>query len=360
MIKKRLTLVLLSLLLLAGGVGMLAGRHTVSASERRRLTQWPSVSWSSLLSGSFMSQADKASADQFPLRDSFRRVKALYHMGILREADNNGIYVVDGSASKLDYPLSEASLRHAIGRMENIVDTYLTGTEVQCYYSVIPDKNYFLGNARGYPVMDYEALLERLSGSLPMTYLDIFPLLSGQDYYRTDPHWRQECLVPVARALTEGMGGSFDDAFDTVTLGGFSGAYAGQSALPLAKDDMCYLMSDALSSCSAYDPVSGAEIPIYDPEKRESRDPYDLFLGGAIPLVIIENPNGPKGRELVLFRDSFGSSLAPLLAGNYSKITLVDLRYLDSKLLSQYVAFSNQDVLFLYSTLLLNSSQSLK
>ena len=76
--------------------------------------------------------------------------------------------------------------------------------------------------------------------------------------------------------------------------------------------------------------------------------------------MVLENPNGPAGRELVLFRDSFGSSLAPLLAASYSKITLVDLRYMDSSLLGDYVTFSHQDVLFLYSTLLLNSSQSLR
>ena len=74
----------------------------------------------------------------------------------------------------------------------------------------------------------------------------------------------------------------------------------------------------------------------------------------------MENPKGPAGKELVLFRDSFDSSLAPLQLDGYSKITLVDLRYVFSHTLGQYVDFTDQDVLFLYSSLLLNNSLALK
>ena len=53
-----------------------------------------------------------------------------------------------------------------------------------------------------------------------------------------------------------------------------------------------------------------------------------FFLGGSKSLISIENPNAKTDRELVMFRDSFGSSIAPLLAEDYAKITLVDIRYL--------------------------------
>ena len=59
-------------------------------------------------------------------------------------------------------------------------------------------------------------------------------------------------------------------------------------------------------------------------------DPYDIYLGGATALIQIDNPSGPKGRELVIFRDSFGSSLAPLLIDSYSRITIIDMRYIAS------------------------------
>ena len=61
-----------------------------------------------------------------------------------------------------------------------------------------------------------------------------------------------------------------------------------------------------------------------------------------------------------MFRDSFGSSLAPLLAGSYRKITLIDLQYISSDLLESYVCFQEQDVLFLYSALIWNQSGTIR
>ena len=85
-----------------------------------------------------------------------------------------------------------------------------------------------------------------------------------------------------------------------------------------------------------------------------------MYLSGARSLLTIENPNAATGRELILFRDSFGSSIAPLLVSDYAKVTLVDLRYIQSDYLGQFLTFSGQDVLFLYSTLVLNSSAAIK
>ena len=65
-------------------------------------------------------------------------------------------------------------------------------------------------------------------------------------------------------------------------------------------------------------------------------------------------------KELILFRDSFGSSIAPLLVEGYSKITIVDIRYVQSEYLGNFIKFEDQDVLFLYSTMLLNNSLALR
>lgn len=89
-------------------------------------------------------------------------------------------------------------------------------------------------------------------------------------------------------------------------------------------------------------------------------DGYDVFCAGAQSVVTIESPLAKTDRELILFRDSFGSSLAPLFLEGYRRVTLVDLRYLSSSLLEQFVDFHGQDVLFLYSTSLLNSGMLLK
>ena len=99
---------------------------------------------------------------------------------------------------------------------------------------------------------------------------------------------------------------------------------------------------------------------MYDMDKAVDRDPYEMFLGGSLSVITIENPNADTDKELVIFRDSFGSSIAPLLAEGYVKITLLDARYLHQSMIGSYVTFNNQDVLFLHSTSVLNNETAFK
>ena len=116
--------------------------------------------------------------------------------------------------------------------------------------------------------------------------------------------------------------------YETKTLDTpFYGVYCGQSALPLAPDTLCYLENDILRGCTVYDYETDTEIPVYDLAAAEGNDAYALFLSGSKSLLTITNPQAKTGRELIVFRDSFASSLAPLLAEGYAKITLVDIRY---------------------------------
>ena len=140
----------------------------------------------------------------------------------------------------------------------------------------------------------------------------------------------------------------------------FYGVYYGQAALPMKPDTLYTLESDLLDQCQVYNYETNAYGGIYDREKLTGSDPYEVFLSGSVSLLRIENPNAQTDRELILFRDSFGSSIAPLLIQGYRSITLVDIRYVSSAMLDRFIDFNGQDVLFLYSTLVLNNSETLK
>ena len=63
----------------------------------------------------------------------------------------------------------------------------------------------------------------------------------------------------------------------------------------------------------------------------------------------------------MIFRDSFGSSIAPLLAQGYARVTVVDIRYMTSAAAARLVDLTAaDDVLFLYSTGVLNHSETIK
>ena len=78
-------------------------------------------------------------------------------------------------------------------------------------------------------------------------------------------------------------------------------------------------------------------------------------------LITIENDKAKSDKELYIFRDSYGSSLTPLLIDEYKKITMIDLRYISSMALNSLVEFKEgQDVLFILCSDVVNNSKILK
>ena len=333
-----------------------------SDSERRELAQFPEISAEKLLDGSFMTDFEDYTLDQFPLRDTFRKLKAGVHYYVLGQRDNNDIYLSGGQAAKLEYPLNDKSLAHALQVFGNIREKYLQDSNI--YTAVVPDKNYYLADKLGYPSLDYEKLMETVQEGMPYAqYVDLTDCLTVEDYYRTDTHWRQERLLPAAQKLCNAMGIPMPKAEDyrqNKVEKPFYGVYYGQAALPMEPDTLYTMESDLLKGCQVFNYETNKYTGIYDQTKLEGKDLYEVFLSGPVSLLRIENPNAQTEKELIVFRDSFGSSVVPLLAQGYKTITLVDVRYMSSQMLSRFIDFHGQDVLFLYSTLVLNNSFMLK
>lgn len=278
------------------------------------------------------------------------------------ERDQNGVYIAEGYAARLEYPLNEKNITYAAKRFTYVYEEYLSGSCDNIYVSVIPDKNYFLAEKNGYPALDYAELTAQLTGQMDFAeYIDIFPMLELSDYYRTDTHWRQEKITDVAAHIAGAMGVSLSAEYTEKTLDApFYGVHCRQADIDIEPDTLIYLENDTLSECRVYDGETDSYTDVYNKELAAGDDPYEIFLSGAKSLLTIENPAAPQEKELVIFRDSFASSLAPLLAEGYSKITLVDIRYLAPQLLGRFVDFHGQDILFIYSAPVLNNSTTIK
>jgi len=335
-----------------------------STSERRPLEQFPALNTETLLNGKFMTDFEDYTLDQFPARDTFRKIKAMFHYNVLGQKDNNGIIFYNGYAAQMEYPLNETSISYATKKFTTLYDKYLKDTGSDIYVTVVPDKGYYLPENAGYLTMDYEKLFALMQDGMPYAqFIDITGDLSLEDYYYTDTHWRQESILDAANTLCQAMGvtGPKAEDYSIVTPEQpFYGVYYGQAALPMEPESLSYLQSAWLNQCIVTNHETGKTGKVYDLSKLSGNDLYEVFLSGPVSLLTIENPRAATDKELIIFRDSFGSSIAPLLIQDYATVTLVDIRYLNSAFLDKFVDFHGQDVLFLYSTLVLNNSSTLK
>ena len=154
------------------------------------------------------------------------------------------------------------------------------------------------------------------------------------------------------------LAGDFqENAVDTP----FFGSYTGKTEEPLTADTLRYLTGETLDACTVYDYETEAQESLYDLSAVDTKTPYDLYLQGSKSLLHIDSPLSATDKTLVVFRDSFGSSIIPLLAESYRTVYAVDIRYLASDRLGRVVDFPDDaDVLLLYSATVLQNSITLK
>lgn len=359
-----LTVILLSFILALSVFAWIKPIDEFSITERRPLAKFPELSFSTLVSGSFMKNFENYTLDQFPLREFFRTVKAQSEIGLFNKKSNNDIIEKDGYITKIEYPLNEQSIENAGKKFNIVYDKYLKDTNTNVYFSIIPDKNYYLiGEDENYLSLDYEKLVTSITGKTSyMKYIDIFSELSIDSYYKTDSHWTQEKILPVAKKLAGEMGVQLNSEYKEISHEkSVYGVYYGQYAInEISPDLLTVLSNDYTENVKVTDHQNKQSIPVYNFSKADGRDFYETFLGGPLSLVTIENENATTDKELIMFRDSYGSSLAPLLIEGYKRITLIDIRYMHPNMIENFVKFNNQDVLFIYSTSVLNNSETLK
>ena len=376
--------VVVGIWLIIAGFAWFSADEVYSFTERSYLDQFPDLNWENILekddakrgTQSFMTEFNAYTLDQFPMRDGFRQIKALFHLYALQQSNNNGKYIHDGYMAEMT-PLDEEVFQKNLESLQRVYEKYLENAEnCNVYMAVIPDKNYFLAEPSGHDVMsmDYDKFFAEVQANTSWAnHIDLLDVLDISDYYRTDTHWRQENIVDVAQKLANAMGAEGPKAEDFTVQKleeTFYGVYYGQIAVPVAGEDLYLLRSEVLDNCLVSYDGTPAVKGVYDWERSKVElvensngkytvygDMYEVFLSKESGMIVMENPNATTDKELVVFRDSFGRSLIPLLVQDYAKITVIDTRWLTggTHMLDRFVNFGNQDVLFLYSTTVLNS-----
>ena len=324
----------------------------ISDVERRKLAKFPNIEANS----EFVSKLDKYFLDHFAFRNEFRSVKSLYNYNVLNKLDNNGIYLENDYIFKSNYPTNKKSIDKFIN---NIESTKKLMNNNNMYIMIIPDKNYYIEN-KDFLKIDYDYIYKEID-KLNITEIDVKDILTLNDYYLTDTHWRQENLEKIVVRMSEYMNFNYSKSeYNENKYNDFYGVYFGQAALNKKGEQLTYLTNDVIENARVNYLENKNLNKVYNEEKLNSLDSYEVYLDGASAYIEIINENAEKNRELIVFRDSFSSSLIPLLINYYSNIKVVDNRYIGSKDYLNLIEFNNQDVLFIYSTLLVNDSGSLK
>lgn len=349
---KRITIVLFSVLVVCISTLTIFSDATISYLERRYLATIDKVD---LLNPDFYSDLDDYLSDHIAFRDQLIMLTSLTNKYVFSFKDNNGVYSYGGYLFDL-LELNEQSIKDIAEYSEELAKTYFSNQEV--YFMPIPRKSDYITRYRK-DDLRYSDVLTILEANLDMAIIRIDDMLDLTSYYHTDIHWRMDKLGDIASHVVMTMGDVYTEVEgDIATIGPFYGSLYASSFYDVKADDIYYIDAD-FSDISVYDLEKNSEVDVYDFTALDHPDGYDFYLDGPSAYIEINNPGAVTDQELIVFRDSFGSSFIPLLIESYAKIQVIDLRYMSEDLLSTLGLSEDAKVLFMYVLEVINQSTAI-
>lgn len=330
----------------------------IDKAERRYLTQFPKFEEIK----SFSEDFEDYTLDQFPFRYQFRQLKSIFNYYIFNKTENDNIVLQENIAIKLTPNFNYDKVITTLNKLNKIQKQYFLKNN--CYFVLIPDKSCY-NITQNNINCDYLKTFNLINKNTNMECINIFDELELNDYYKTDSHWQQHLILDVSNKILKNMNIETKDiAYKQNIVNDFDGVYISQTALPLKSENITYLTNEIINNAKVYNFETNKETPVYDLDKlsdEKSLDKYDIYLSGSSALLKITNEKQTNGKSLIIFRDSFGSSITPLFIEYYTNIYLVDLRYLSSSYISKYIDIKEEDtILFMYSTTLMEIPENFK
>ncbi len=380
-------------------------RPTYSDIEKRELTKFPKLSFSSLVSGDYFKGIGAWYADTFPLREGFinvdSKIKSLYGVGdtvnelpdvaadeIPDASDVTALH--EQSADQTTVPQDEDVDDSLIQKLSSVLIVDDAAYEYYNFSKATADRyvaavsraaNSLKGSARVFDIvvptsMDItlsDQVRKRISTgdqkkAIDYIYASVSPncitvktfdsLRAHRDeyiYFRTDHHWTALGAYYAYRefAAAAGVRPAELSEFTERRFDNFVGAFYSDSGKNKA-------LEKSPDTVIAYEPKSTNEMEftdkngkvvkwniITDVSKWNKNSLYNTFIGGDNPYSHIVNPGVTDGSSCVVVKESFGNAFVPFLLANYGEIHVIDYRYWNGNLASFVQTHGVKDVIYL-------------
>lgn len=252
----------------------------------------------------------------------------------------NGVYTADDRMIQVFREYDEETVNRSLDALNGFAAKFpdvpmyfmLAPTSQEIYSSTMPSYGGYLSE---------KAFIEGCYGKTEnLTPIDCLSYLSGHRdeyiYYRTDHHWTSlgayYAYAAAARQLGYSAYGlnSFNIETASSSFRGTLFSRTLDSGVTPDSIDYYHLASNEPTvKMTVFDGREQTEYDsLYVRDYLEVKDKYSSFTGSNAPLITIET-DVDNGKSLLLIKDSYAHSLVPFLSKHYSKITMVDMRYIN-------------------------------
>lgn len=339
-----------------------------SENENRVLEQAPVITPQSLLDGSFMKKCETYLTDQFPLRDEAIYVKS-YIERFLGKTKENGAYIgkkgflFDQQSSFNKTKMAElAKTVNTLSKKNPQLNvTFALIPNSSCVYSdFLPD--YLQFKDQNSQIQTFYSYLDK-----SINKLDAYSVLnkaknSQQVFYKTDHHWTTRGAYAVFKHLAKPLNLQADEKYRFYCVSNdFRGTLASKVSSVKSVDSVEICFSEALQNNFFIDFYGEKEksATFFFKQELEEKDKYEVFFGGNYGKFSITTRLF-DANKLIIIKDSYANCLIPMLAPYYSKILVLDPRYMTESVGDMLKTDEYTDILFLYNANTLFEDVSLK
>lgn len=348
-----------------------------SENENRYLSVFPELSLESYKNKKFMDGFDTWLSDRFYGREEWIAMKNSVDKA-LGKTENNGVFVKNNMMMQIWKGYDEQIYKKNLNAINNFINN---NSEIPCYFMLAPNAQEIykenvppfaeIGNQKDFIDKFYSDLN---TNAVP---IDIYSVLKENKdsyiYYRTDHHWTSygAFLAYTRAADILGYNSSGYDDFDIEHASdSFQGTLFSKTLdFGVTPDTMDYYILKEnepqvkVSVFKEFNIKTGRiEYDVYDSlyfrEFLDVKDKYASFLGQNSPLVTVENPAAKTDKSLLIIKDSYAHALVPFLSKEYKKITMIDLRYINTDFRVMAPLKDYDQLLFMFNVITFSEDES--
>ena len=312
------------LVLFAGGISFFTGEDkTFSESENRVLASMPSLSLYSLKEGTFMKDFETYLTDQFVFRDRIIGLKTVLDRAV-GKTKTGGVYIgKEGYLFSVPTPFDEKKVEEVTESISLFADnnsdskiTFMMSPDSSYVYSEKLPDNLSLAD-QNYLIKDTENCIKNENIKfINLSELFVSKKDEVQLFYKTDHHWTTRAAELAFRELMKGWEKSTAEVkFDFLTVAdGFQGTLSSKSGVISSDDviEICVPQSFENSYVVDYENGEKKNATLFDREKLEQKNKYEVFTGGNYGKIIIETAS--KDRDtLLIIKDSYAHCFTTFL-----------------------------------------------
>lgn len=345
------------------GLHILTDDKSFSESENRVLAAFPKLTVSSLADGSFMKDFETYLTDQFPFRDAVISAKTLADR-ILGKNEENGVYIgKSGYLFDSQTPYSGEKVKAIAKAVKKFGNNH---SDLETAFILAPNSSYvyseFLPKYLELPGQNQQLKSIRKQIESDNIYWPSTASLlkknaeKAQLYYKTDHHWTTRGAYILFKEICmqwgfEASKKDIDKKFNFFEVSAtFEGTLASTSGVHGTTDkiEIC-VPKNSEGTYVAYFESSGEKTAsLFFADKLRNKNQYEVFLGGNYDKVIISTVS-PSNKSLLLIKDSYANCMIPMLTPYFSKIVVIDPRYLTDSLDSIIKENEFTHMLYLYN-----------